>query len=203
MLAACVKSPTDVKTPIFSIAFGYKIHKIRNDTEKSTQKKSQMTQMHLNVTQNTHKTSSRLCDSSTATPSRGRHTHTYLQYGFKSTEDLHWSNDLTNSFLQEVTKRKRTPGAEASFEHRLQYFWPVDVCGLHVKIYRRPSFSKSSNSLFCTVDLARMSLQYLKQNSFPCTTNQIFQGSMHLSTLLSSYSHLQIKLNEEATGHYR
>lgn len=140
-----------------SIVFAYKIHKIRN-TEKSIQKKRRMTEMHLNVTQNTHKTSSRICDSSTATPSRGRHTHAYLQYGFKSTEDLHWSKDLTNGFLQEVTERKKTPGAEARFEHRLQYFWPADVCGLHVKIYRRPSSSKSSNPLFWTVDLARTNL---------------------------------------------
>lgn len=123
--------------------------------------------MHLNVTQNIHKTSSRICDSSAATPSRGRHTHIYLQYGFKSTEDLHWSKDLTNGFLQEVTKRKKTSGAEARFEHRLQYFWPVDVCGLHVKIYRRPSSSKSSNPLFWTVDLARTNLQHLRHKLLP------------------------------------
>lgn len=57
--------------------------------KKSTQKARQTTEMYLNVIQNSHKNSSRLCNSSNATPSWGRPKHAYLQYCFKSTKDLH------------------------------------------------------------------------------------------------------------------
>lgn len=55
----------------------------------------------------------------------GRHKIAYLQYSFKSTENLHWGKDLTNGFLQEDTRRKNMAGSEAMSQHILK----CQACG--------------------------------------------------------------------------